>query len=333
MKTILQLLILCSILSYQTETTQDQLQLHLPDGIEIEPLRQKNQIEFEQIVEEEIDVVFDTIKRTVADTIFLGTPARYYSKKDTVVANHRFIKYRKWKHSRELIVFPNDSFSYELVFYLDGKRISTVNPFTEEEYKLTGEEFKFYKGYCSKEIWKYKQLEDSLFYLERQIGETIDRGYANSLIPYNRQGHQFITTTLEGDTLFTIDYLDVERSKYNFGFKNSTIKYYLPIFDSIYSIENVDSFDKEILLEKRQEVENAIQPVCMYGNPEGLSLTSIIITTEGRFYFDKVVRTNNYYEEVEINRMIHTLAPIKPFTKNGKPVNVNWFLPIRFRYE
>lgn len=330
MKNLIQLLILCIILSCQTQTTEELLKL--PDDIQIEPPFQKNKTEPEQIVEQEIDVVFDTIKGTVADTIYLGTPARYYSEKNTIVAKHYRIKYRKWKHSRELIVFPNDSFSYELVFYLDGKRISSVNPNSDETYKLTDNEFRFYKGYCGKEVWKYKQLEDSLFYLERRIGQTIDRGYANSLIPLDRAGQQFVTTNLQGDTLYTIDYQKRKRRNYLIEYRYTKRKYYPQIPASSIKIEEADAFDQQILKDIINEVYDKNEIVCFNGM-EGVSVFSVYVNKEGKIIFDQTVRRTNYFAEQNVIRKILTLPNIKPFTKNGKPVDVEWYIPIRFKYN
>lgn len=333
MKSIIQLLILFATLSCQTQTTQNQIQL--PDNIQIEPpFSQDNQIQIEpeQIVKQEINVVFDTIKGTTADTIYLGTPARYYSEKDTIVANHRFIKYRRWKHSRELIVLPNDSFSYELVFYLDSKRINSINPSRNETYKLTKDEFRFYKGSCLKEVWKYQQVKGSLFYLERQIGQTIDKGYANSLVPYDRAGHQFVTTNLNGDTLYTIDYQERKRRNYIIEYRHSKREYHAKTPKTSIKIDESDSFDQQILKDITNKVYDKNETVCFNGM-EGLSVFRVYVNKEGKLIFDQRLRTTNYLAEEDVIRKILTLPNIEPFTKNGKPVDVEWSLLIRFKYD
>lgn len=274
-----------------------------------------------------------TINLFGQDTIYLEPPARYYSEIDTIVAKYH-PKYHKWKHSRELIVFPNDSFSNQLVYYLDDKRIRDTKPYSTENYILTENEFRFYlyfQYFTIKEVWKYQQLEDSLFYLERQVGQTIDRGYANSLVPYDRRGHQFVTTTLEGDTLFTINHFKKHRNG-NIHYKHRRFKYYEKGIDSLVSIKDMDTFDRQILINLMEEVKESISPCPLY--PEyATSFFSIVITKEGKIHFNGYLRESNFFEDHEIIRIIHTLPSIKPFTKNGEPVNVEWIMPIRYKYE
>ena len=121
------------------------------------------------------------------DTIHIDKKSEYFSETDTVGILSKKAKgiYYRAKYVREFIQFSEEGGIVEYCFYYDGQRFTRERKTMislETDNKITIAEAGFY------ETWTYQKVKDNLYQITKQLGNIKEVGYANNLMPLEKNG-------------------------------------------------------------------------------------------------------------------------------------------------
>ncbi|MFZ1632562.1 MAG: hypothetical protein WAT43_01715 [Chitinophagales bacterium] len=246
-----------------------------------------------------------------------------------------------------LLQFPNyDKHFASIVKY--GRTDIRYNPnHVKIEYTYFHDTLKFQKTYeyfiqgdslliinqGDSTYWKFRSLKDGNFAVKTSTAKYITTGKVSTLIPFQYTGlfyHQYKAT---GDTLYTTTYPEILYEKNYYYYTNNY--YYTYCNEKIYSADQVTTLAQSgingtlpdtLILERTGGYLS--EPITYVRNIQ------FIVTSEG-----KIINVQQYfgnenfkiypYYILELNEILISISPLIPATKNGKPVAMQYILPVK----
>jgi len=259
------------------------------------------------------------------DTLKLDKKVEYFSISDTVgiLEDHFFNIYTRAKYVRELIKFSDKYFKLEYCFYYDNKRY--VHDYAQFNYKISNEEINIQYGSLN-ETWTYDKKSDTLYYLTRLHDGFYEKGFAKTLIPFEKT-RKFYTYNNNGDTLW--------ETRYSGNYYPIIKLYNYNISDTVYEFSEVDKKPKHY---EEVNYSNIKIPTSMVNMPIwenyldcSYIFLSAIINNKGYLQNIKFLRScaDVYFEQTALQELAK-FGLFSPGTRNGKPVNVKINILVKF---
>ncbi|MEZ4685757.1 MAG: hypothetical protein R3B47_06735 [Bacteroidia bacterium] len=256
------------------------------------------------------------------DTLRIG-PSYYYSADEVQkLSGKGFLG----NYGQENIVFDQHHTQVDFCYYKDSVRICYGYHFriTDDSTLIIGSSL-----HDTLEAWTFRKLDNKLFYVYRYNDGLLESGKVHTLIPLQQIEPFSVTTPDQEVTLWKTN---------NFTFLNRRYGYYLADFNvtrvqgKIYDYDKVDTPPVLLNGDSLPSVEiDAVQP-CLCDPIITINTVTCIVTREGKIVNIEQalgdISDHCAYTMMEINRKISAWGKVKPATKNGKAVNVRWFIKV-----
>lgn len=261
---------------------------------------------------------FWTSNSIAQDTTYLDPKTEYFTKKGDSYEDLK--KYKVFpKYSREKIQISRDSFKIENCYYFDNKRM-TDNYI--RYFRIINDSILVDDG----EKWHFKKISDAVFQVFKQDSCFIEKGTANSIIPFLKNG-DFVHLKNQTDTLLIEHF---EKGNYIYStnpktvFKDSVYMKVdeLPKFPAKYG--NLLTYISKRLMFPPSFVEIDIQ---------GKVFVKLIITSEGKIKNLEIARSLDPLLDNEALKVISRLPEFEPAKVKGEYVNVYYFIPVKFALQ
>lgn len=263
------------------------------------------------------------------DTIYVTPQVSFSAKKGAKY----FGKGYHGEYGREDIILSDSNKIVAYCYYMDEERNCL-----SWEYKILNDSIlwvnyfhKFKEKDTSGIIWKYKKEEDGRYFIHNQDSSVYRYGYATSLIPLEFDGK--LTVTLpDKKTVVWHEYRSYKPLKYRFLY--IAYLHFSPIKGKLYEYDKIDSPPLMPNGDTLSSVYIDYRRTCACEPMSGTDrhIVSFIVDKEG--YISNIenaigeLKMYCPYSYQEVILRIHKKGKLKPATKNGKPVNVRWFIEV-----
>lgn len=259
------------------------------------------------------------------DTIKVGTSKFYSEVEEKKYSGKGFFG----EYGREDIIFSETHKKIEYCYYVNGKRISKgVNYWLVNDSTIVYGDSLYFKSYgFGINEYNYQKQLNGNYKIYKRNKDSYEIAEVKELMPLQYVGLKITMTADQKDTLWTTMYKLGGNSYDNLTSIEKLYK--VKVLGEIYEYYQIDTPPKQLNGDSLPKVTIDGLIPCYCEPLWDIAWVSCIITKNGEI---KNIDLESYfgcpYTPMEIIKQIKSWGKVQPSFKNGKSVNVRWFISV-----